>query len=89
MVSCSIVVPVHNEAENLQELLVQFLDSLGNSRQNILEILLMENGSTDNTLQVCKRLEEKWPDLVVAHKLPFPFLGDDPANPREERTACT
>jgi len=76
MVSCSIVIPVHNEAENLQVLIKQFLDKLGSSRQNVHEVLLMENGSTDNTLQVCKRLEEKWPDLVVAHKLPFPSYGE-------------
>jgi glycosyltransferase involved in cell wall biosynthesis len=76
MVSCSIVVPVHNEAENLQVLIGQFLDDLGSSRQNVHEVLLMENGSTDNTLQVCKSLEQKWPGLVVAHKIPFPSYGE-------------
>lgn len=73
--NCSIVIPVHNEAENLQNLLEKFLGSLEGYRQNIHEILLIENGSVDNTLEVCKRLEEKWPGLIISHGLPSPSYG--------------
>ncbi len=76
MVNCSIVVPVHNEAENLKNLFMQFWDNLGDVREKIAEIHLMENGSNDNTLLVCKELEKKFPGTVIAQKVPFPSYGE-------------
>lgn len=76
MVSCSIVVPVHNEADNLEELFLQFWNKLGDLREKIAEIHLMENGSNDDTLIVCKKLEKSFPNVVVAQKIPFPSYGE-------------
>lgn len=76
MVSCSVVVPVHNEAENLEELFMQFWNNLGNLREKIDEIHLMENGSNDDTLLVCKKLEKRFPNVVIAQKIPFPSYGE-------------
>jgi glycosyltransferase involved in cell wall biosynthesis len=76
MANCSIVVPVHNEAENLYNLFMQFWDNLGDLREKITEIHLMENGSNDDTLSVCKELEKKFPDTVIAQKVPFPSYGE-------------
>lgn len=76
MVNCSIVIPVHNEAENLYKLFMQFWDNLGDLREKITEIHLMENGSNDDTLSVCKELEKKFPNTVIAQKVPFPSYGE-------------
>jgi glycosyltransferase involved in cell wall biosynthesis len=67
MISCSVVVPVHNEAGHLEEFVLQFWDSLGDAKANIAEIILMENGSTDSTFNICERLSERLPLVVPYH----------------------
>ncbi len=49
----SIIVPVHNVEEYLQDCIESLLD-----QKNVdYEILLIENASTDNSLEICKRYE--------------------------------
>jgi glycosyltransferase involved in cell wall biosynthesis len=63
----SIVIPVHNEAAYLERQVTQFIQSLPADLAVIVkEILLVENGSTDETLNVCRRLEFSYPSLVRA-----------------------
>lgn len=59
----SIVVPVHNEALNLEPFVTSFIQNLP---PNIVltEILLVENGSTDTTLLACHRLQQSFPKLI-------------------------
>ncbi len=76
MISCSVVVPVHNEGENLDKLFMEFWNNLGGLRDKIVEIHLMENGSSDNTLLVCEELEKKFPDTVITQEVPFPSYGE-------------
>ena len=76
MVNCSIIVPVHNEYECLEELIIQFWKNLGKLNYKIGEIHLMENGSSDDTFQVCKNLEKRFPGLVFAHEIPIPSYGE-------------
>jgi glycosyltransferase involved in cell wall biosynthesis len=76
MVNCSIVIPVHNESESLEELFVQFWTNLGNLQRNIVEINLMENGSNDDTFIVCKKLETRFSGVVFAHEIPVPSYGE-------------
>lgn len=55
----SLVVPCHNEAENLRELHAQTLgafDSLGSF--STLELVLVDDGSTDRTMAVARQLAE-------------------------------
>lgn len=59
----SIVIPVHNEQEVLEELytrLTNTLDSLGKT----YEIILTNDGSTDQSAQILKRLHERRPDQI-------------------------
>jgi glycosyltransferase involved in cell wall biosynthesis len=62
---CSIVVPVHNEALNLESQVTQFVENLSAELAAVVkEILLVENGSTDGTLDVCRSLESRYGSLV-------------------------
>jgi glycosyltransferase involved in cell wall biosynthesis len=59
----SIVIPAHNEALNLEPFVTSFVHNLP---QDIVrtEIILVENGSTDDTLQACYRLQQSFPDQI-------------------------
>jgi undecaprenyl-phosphate 4-deoxy-4-formamido-L-arabinose transferase len=59
----SVVIPVHNEQENLEELysrLTQVLDKLGKS----YEIILTNDGSTDNSSVMLQALHNRRPDQI-------------------------
>ena len=61
----SIVIPVHNEALHIEAQLTRFIQSLtAELARTILEIILVENGSTDGTLDACRKLESRYPTLV-------------------------
>ena len=45
----SIVIPVHNEADNIARLIDKFINNLNAESLNY-EIILVENGSVDNTV---------------------------------------
>jgi glycosyltransferase involved in cell wall biosynthesis len=62
----TILVPVHNEEQVLEESvceLVQGCDAHG----ILYEIILCENGSKDNTLEIAVRLSETFPSVRVLH----------------------
>jgi len=61
----SILIPAYNEEESIEESIqaVRKLDY-----ENIREILVINDGSTDNTLQIAKKLEAKIPLLRVIDK---------------------
>jgi glycosyltransferase involved in cell wall biosynthesis len=75
MIKCSVVIPVHNEATDIKSFILQFWNSLGQLQGNITEILLMENGSTDNSYLECRDLGKELP-VVKVHHLPFPSYGE-------------
>ena len=61
----SIVIPVHNEEEHLRSSVLHFIDKLAPStKEKLKEILLVENGSTDSSPEVCRQLEEDYPDCI-------------------------
>ena len=76
MSTCSIVIPVHNEAENIEELFLDFWEKAGDLRPRIVEVLLVENGSQDETFGECQKLEKALPGVVKAHHLAEPSYGD-------------
>ncbi len=51
MVKVSVVVPVYNAAEYLE----QCLDSIINQTLREIEIILIDDGSTDNSAEICKK----------------------------------
>lgn len=61
----SIIVPVYN----VQEYLPKCLDSIINQTYKNLEIILVNDGSTDNSGRICDEYAEKDSRIVVIHKV--------------------
>lgn len=60
----SVVVPVYNVASYLE----QCLDSVVNQTYKNLEIILVDDGSTDGSGAICDRYAEKDSRIQVIHK---------------------
>lgn len=67
MKRADIVIPAYNESKNLEQslkLLYSYLLKIKNVEWNVI---IGENGSKDNTLDVAKKLAKKFPRLKVRH----------------------
>jgi GT2 family glycosyltransferase len=61
----TIVIPAHNEEKTLEAHVDEFISSLPSAvREAMLEIIIVENGSTDGTLASVKRLASRHPGYV-------------------------
>jgi len=61
----SVIVPAHNEGAHIEASVNAFIGALPQSVQSVLsEVILVENGSRDNTAEACRRLAHAHPDLV-------------------------
>lgn len=64
----SIVVPVYNVEKYLDECINSIIEQ-SKAIDNDLEVLLIDDGSTDNSGSICDSYENKYPDLIrVFHK---------------------
>lgn len=63
MAKISVIVPVHN----MQHMLPKCLNTLLNQTLSDLEVILVENASTDNSLQLCHEYAEKDSRIKVLH----------------------
>jgi glycosyltransferase AglD len=73
----SVVVPAHNEAANLEACVEKFVQSLPADVSAVLkEIILVENGSKDATLEACHRTTKKFPNLVRVCAIPRGSYGE-------------
>jgi glycosyltransferase involved in cell wall biosynthesis len=74
---CSIVIPAHNEAANLEAYVARFIQDLPNDIAEMLkEIIIVENGSTDGTLDACRRLQKRFPMLIRVCLVPRGSYGE-------------
>jgi glycosyltransferase involved in cell wall biosynthesis len=64
----SVIIPVHNG----QDYLEGCIETIEAQTYQELEIIVVNDGSTDNTAQVCERLREKYSDISV---ITLPDLG--------------
>jgi glycosyltransferase involved in cell wall biosynthesis len=65
MMQYSVIIPAHNEASNIENQVTLFLEGLQQEiRKVLIEVLIVENGSTDGTPDACRRLEKRFPGLV-------------------------
>lgn len=62
MIDLSLILPVHNEEEIIKQVLLDIIKYL-KSLKISYEIILVENGSTDNSLQVIKKLSKTLPNI--------------------------
>ena len=61
----TVVIPAHNEAANLEPYVAVFIESLpADIAELVKEIIIVENGSTDGTLDACHRLQHRFPELI-------------------------
>lgn len=56
----SIIIPVHNGAETIEKCVESFFSQNCSN----FEIVLVENHSTDNSLEICEKLESKYENVV-------------------------
>lgn len=59
--SFSIIIPVHNSEKTIEKC----IKSLSNQHDISLQIIVIENGSTDNSLAVCRELTTKYKNIEV------------------------
>lgn len=64
MSKISIIVPVYNT----EGYLCKCIDSILNQTYKFFELILVDDGSTDNSLNICKEYEEKDKRIKVFHK---------------------
>ena len=64
-VNLSVVVPIHNEANNIVTLLEEIIVSLSNDTS--FEVLFVNDGSNDSSLQILKDLSSKYSFLRIVH----------------------
>lgn len=65
MVDISVVVPLYNEAESLPEL-VAWIGRVAKSEGLSYEIMLIDDGSTDDSWEVVEQLKKAEPDVIRA-----------------------
>lgn len=63
----SIIIPVYNEKKLLASALTRLIARLDKTHRGLYEIILSENGSTDNTLKLARRLARRYPFIRVIH----------------------
>lgn len=63
----SIIIPAYNCADVLEKAVNSVIKNISNSNENEIEILIVENGSTDNTTEIAERLEIQYPYIRVLH----------------------
>ncbi len=68
----SIVIPCHNEEANINKLVKAFLASYDNK---ILEIIVVNDGSTDKTGNIANDLRKKIRKIKVIHRIPPHGVG--------------
>ena len=60
----SVIIPVYND----EKYLAQCLDSVLRQTYSNLEIILVDDGSTDSTPELCEKYREKYANIRILHK---------------------
>jgi glycosyltransferase involved in cell wall biosynthesis len=73
----SVVIPAHNEAANLEAYIARFVQTLPvDVAEVVKEIIIVENGSTDGTLVSCRRVQQRFPELIQVCTIPRGSYGE-------------
>jgi len=73
----SVVIPAYNEAANLEANIARFVQTLTVDVTEVLnEIIIVENGSTDGTLGSCRRVQQRFPNLIRVCTIPRASYGE-------------
>ena len=69
-VKLTVAIPTYNRSEYLPKALDSVLQQINVNNIGMLEVLISDNNSTDNTVEVVNRYIEKYPDVITYHKNP-------------------
>jgi cellulose synthase/poly-beta-1,6-N-acetylglucosamine synthase-like glycosyltransferase len=64
----SVIIPIHNDNDKVKILLKRLTASLKQAKLSNLEIILVDDHSTDGTLELCQTLAQKYSWLKVVQK---------------------
>lgn len=70
----SFIFPIYNESVFLESQLNMFLDFANKEYKNMFEIILVENGSSDNSWSIAKKLDKRY-DFISIHHFPYASYG--------------
>ena len=59
----SIIIPVYNKAEYVEDC----IQSVVSQDFDNFEVIVVEDGSTDNSAEICDRLADEYPNVTVLH----------------------
>lgn len=74
MKKISIIVPAHNEEENLPELIPRLQKTIRKNKLNA-EIIIVDDNSTDSTPQLCDRFSKKYKNIITIRRRGNPGMG--------------
>ena len=63
-INISIIVPIYN----VENYLIQCLDSLYSQVTPSMEVILVNDGSTDHSLKICNNYKNKYPNTIIVNK---------------------
>src|SRR3989344_2389993 len=63
--SVSVLIPAFNEQDSLEETVESVLKT---DYKNLMEIIIINDGSTDNTLKIARGLQKKHSNIIVLNK---------------------
>ena len=63
-IKISIIVPIYN----VENYLAQCLDSLYLQTTSSMEVILINDGSTDKSLEICKEYQNQYPNTIIINK---------------------
>jgi len=65
-IELTVIAPMYNEADNIETTISMIKETLSDFDKP-WELLLVDDGSDDNTLEIARRFETKMPNLRVLH----------------------
>ena len=60
----SVIIPIYNAGRYLEEC----INSIINQKREDVEVILVNDGSTDNSLQICNRFKKKYNNIILLNK---------------------
>lgn len=65
----SIIIPVYNVEKYLEQCVMSFIMQIDNNKRGDVEIILVDDGSTDKSGRLCDELMKKYPNIIKSfHK---------------------
>ena len=74
LINLSIILPTINESENLKKLIPEIVTELSNSNIDNYEILVLDDGSTDDTVSYIEQFNKTNSNVIIKNRISEPSL---------------